>query len=49
MTKSIARNLVHSYMSDISQVLKAALGWVYGYPNLTFNLPNILTGYAKAG
>ncbi len=27
----------------LSQVLKVAIGRVYSYPNLTFNLPNILT------
>jgi hypothetical protein len=34
---------------DASTGLKAALGRVYDYPNLTFILQNILTGFAKAG
>ena len=32
----------------ITTVRKAAIGWVYKYPNITFNLPNNFTGYVKA-
>jgi len=39
---SVFRWLIFSPEWMLSQVLKAALRRVYSYPNLTFNLPNIV-------